>query len=291
MASDLRFKEKIAIVTGGCQGIGKGCSEILAENGGTVVVFDINDKLGEDINETSFKGPGEIVFIHCDVTDEILVKSCIDKVMKKYGQIDCIVNNVGESKFGHTFKLSKTMKTTRKRLVTNKVTGTPLRAAGMSTIEGISVQEFRNLLEINLVSHFTMYKYGLPHLRKTKGSVVNIGSFSGTHGQGACPIYCATKGAIPALARAIAIDEAKHGVRVNTICPGPIQTPMTDALLASSEDSGLEDHVKSWTLMNRIGDPREIGKACLFLAADATFTTGTELMCTGGGEIGYGVKP
>ncbi|XP_052788393.1 17-beta-hydroxysteroid dehydrogenase 14-like isoform X2 [Mya arenaria] len=260
MASDLRFKEKIAIVTGGCQGIGKGCSEILAENGGTVVVFDINDKLGEDINETSFKGPGEIVFIHCDVTDEILVKSCIDKVMKKYGQIDCIVNNVGET-------------------------------AGMSTIEGISVQEFRNLLEINLVSHFTMYKYGLPHLRKTKGSVVNIGSFSGTHGQGACPIYCATKGAIPALARAIAIDEAKHGVRVNTICPGPIQTPMTDALLASSEDSGLEDHVKSWTLMNRIGDPREIGKACLFLAADATFTTGTELMCTGGGEIGYGVKP
>ncbi|XP_052788394.1 17-beta-hydroxysteroid dehydrogenase 14-like [Mya arenaria] len=256
MSSELRFEKKVAIVTGGCQGIGKGCSEILAENGGTVLVFDINDTLGESI---SSKGPGKIIYMRCDVTNEAQVKTCIDKVIEKYGQIDCIVNNVGTH-------------------------------PGDVEIDHISVQDFRDILELNVVSHFTMYKYGLPYLRKTKGSVVSIASFSGTNGQRACPTYCCTKGAIPALAKALAIDEAKNGVRINTICPGPIRTPLYEDWLAKLKNPEDGERVKAWTQLGRIGDPREIGKACLFLATDATFTTGTELMCTGGCEIGYGVK-
>ncbi|XP_052788396.1 17-beta-hydroxysteroid dehydrogenase 14-like [Mya arenaria] len=252
----LTFKNKVAIVTGGCQGIGKGCSEILAENGGTVFVFDINDKLGESI---SCNGPGKIIYMKCDVNDEAQVKTCLDKVIEKYGQIDCIVNNVGTH-------------------------------PGNANIDDISVHDFRKLLELNVVSHFTMYKYGLPHLRKTKGSVVNIASLSGTHGQRASATYSCTKGAIPAMARTLAIDEAKNGVRINTICPGPIRTPLYDDWAASLKDPEEAERVKLMLQLGRIGDPREIGKACLFLATDATFTTGTELMCTGGCEIGYGVK-
>ncbi|WAR30718.1 DHB14-like protein [Mya arenaria] len=150
MSSELRFEKKVAIVTGGCQGIGKGCSEIL--------------------------DPGDVEIDH------------------------------------------------------------------------ISVQDFRDILELNVVSHFTMYK-----------------------------------GAIPALAKALAIDEAKNGVRINT-------TPLYEDWLAKLKNPEDGERVKAWTQLGRIGDPREIGKACLFLATDATFTTGTELMCTGGCEIGYGVK-
>lgn len=254
MASGLRFKDKVAIITGGCSGIGKGCVEVFVENGGTVVVFDINDKVG---NTLSIPGPGNVSYIHCDVTNEEEIKKSIELTVEKHSKIDCLINDVGMHHGSHL-------------------------------IDDLTVDSFRQILNINVVSMFAMSKYALPYLRKTKGSIVNMSSFSGTNAQAETPTYCSSKGAIISLSKALAIDEAKNGVRVNTVCPGPINTPLLQSWLEQEGEKGKL--VKNWSQLGRFGEPREIGLACLFLATDATFTTGAELMCTGGCEIGYGVK-
>ncbi|XP_053381309.1 17-beta-hydroxysteroid dehydrogenase 14-like isoform X3 [Mercenaria mercenaria] len=204
--SGCRFSDKVAIVTGGCCGIGRGCADILAENGGTVVILDINDP-------------------------------------------------------------------------------------GVGCIDDISVENFKELLNINLIANFTASKYALPYIRKTGGSIVNIASISGVIANAASPTYCASKGGVISLTKALAIDEAKHGVRVNAIAPGPVNTPMLNNVMKKAGDvEGITKAMKESNHLKRIADPREIGQACLFLAVDATFTTGEVLMCTAGNEIGYGVK-
>ncbi|XP_053391754.1 17-beta-hydroxysteroid dehydrogenase 14-like [Mercenaria mercenaria] len=254
MATGLRFKDKVAIVTGGCSGIGKGCVEVFVQNGGTVAVLDLNDEIGNTLN---LPGPGKTIYIHCDVCNEKEIEESIGKVVNTFGRIDCLVNNVG-------------------------------RNTGIFPIDDLNVEGFRQLLYVNVVSMFAMCKYALPHLRKVKGSVVNISSFSGTNAQALMSTYCSSKGAVRSLSKALAIDESKYGVRVNNICPGPINTPALEAWLQS--DVEKRAMVESWAQLGRVGEPREIGLACLFLATDATFSTGADIMCTGGCEIGYGVK-
>ncbi|XP_060593663.1 17-beta-hydroxysteroid dehydrogenase 14-like, partial [Ruditapes philippinarum] len=197
---------------------------------------------------------------HCNMTKEEKLK---ELVVKKYGQLDCLVNNVGTH-------------------------------PGSKTIDELTVQSFRDLLNLNLVSNFTASKYALPYLRKSKGNIVNITSISAHSGTGLASSYCATKGGCLSLTKALAIDEAKHGVRVNCISPGCIDTPLMRSVEKASGNEMTEErlnyigslHVNNLLQpLNRIGQPREIGKACLFLAVDATFTTGEELMCTGGIEL------
>ncbi|XP_045196097.2 17-beta-hydroxysteroid dehydrogenase 14-like [Mercenaria mercenaria] len=154
------------------------------------------------------------------------------------------------------------------------------------TIDDISVQGFRDLLEINLVSNFTASKYALPHLRESKGCIVNISSNAASAAFKNSSTYCACKGGVSSLTRALAIDEAKYGVRVNSIAPGPVDTRLVRALMSVEE----RDLLAKCNNMNRFARPREIGLTCLYLAVDATFTTGEEIMCTGGAEVGYGVK-
>lgn len=250
----LKFQDKVAIVTGACSGIGKGCLDVLLENGGTVVVFDINDRIG---NQLQADNPGKVLYVHCDVTSEQEVKKSIENTVEKLGRVDCLVNNVGHHPGSHS-------------------------------IDEFTVEGFKTLLDINVVSMFTMSKYALPHLRKVKGNIVNISSISGTHAQKNSSTYAASKGAILSLSKALAIDEAKLGVRVNAICPGPVNTPLLREFLESLGEKARD--LPSWSQLGRVGEPREIGLACLFLCTDATFCTGIELMCTGGCEIGYGVK-
>lgn len=257
----LRYKDKVTIVTGGSKGIGRGIVEVFVRSGSKVVITSNEEKEGRALaEELNKKGPGEAIFIFCDVTKEQNIKDLINKTVEHYGRIDCLVNNAGY----HPVYMK---------------------------IDETSRDDFRELVDLNLTSYFLAAKYALPHLRKTKGNIIQTASLSGTLGQAGSAPYCATKGAISSFTKSLAIDEAGNGVRINAFSPSCIRTPLVEELAEISGNA--EKTLKQGSdiqLLGRLGTPEECGKACLFLAADATFCTGLDLGVTGGAELSYGVK-
>lgn len=261
MAEALRYKDKVTIVTGGSKGIGRGCVEVFVQHGSKVVFCSRGETDGRALEaEMNKKGPGEAFFVRCDMTKEEDIKNLIDKTVERYGRIDCVINNAGQHP-PHT------------------------------PIDEIPADDFRRLLDVNVVSYFLVAKYSLPHLRKTKGNIIQDSSLVGEIGQPGAVPYVATKGAITSMTKAMAIDEAVYGVRVNTFAPGNIWTPMWDDLAKGSGafDKTVKDGEDA-QLLGRFGTAEECGKACLFLAADATFCTGINIFMSGGAELNYGVK-
>uniref|UniRef100_A0A2K5DE03 Hydroxysteroid 17-beta dehydrogenase 14 n=1 Tax=Aotus nancymaae TaxID=37293 RepID=A0A2K5DE03_AOTNA len=134
-------------------------------------------------------------------------------------------------------------------------------------------------------------KLALPHLRKSQGNIINISSLVGAIGQAQAVPYVASKGAVTAMTKALALDESPHGVRVNCISPGNIWTPLWEELAASTPDPRAT--ILEGTLaqpLGRMGQPAEVGAAAVFLASEANFCTGIELFLTGGAELGFGRK-
>jgi NAD(P)-dependent dehydrogenase (short-subunit alcohol dehydrogenase family) len=153
------------------------------------------------------------------------------------------------------------------------------------------VEDFRSLLELNLVSVFTASKFALPALRKSKGNIINLSSLVAMIGQSRAVTYIATKGAITSLTKALAIDEAQYGVRVNSVSPGNIYTPLwQEAIDAADDPQQCRTDGETAQLLGRMGTIEEVGKLCLFIAADATFTTGVDHIISGGAELDYGRK-
>ncbi|XP_048185881.1 17-beta-hydroxysteroid dehydrogenase 14 isoform X2 [Perognathus longimembris pacificus] len=200
------------------------------------------------------------VFMPCDVTREEEVGALIADTLHRFGHLDCVVNNAGYH-------------------------------PPPQWPEETSAQSFRQLLELNLLATYTLTKLALPHLRKSQGNVINISSLVGAIGQGQAAPYVATKGAVTAMTKALALDESQYGVRVNCISPGNIWTPLWEELAASTPDP--EATIQEGTMaqpLGRMGQPAEVGAAALFLASEASFCTGLELLVTGGAELGYGCK-
>jgi NAD(P)-dependent dehydrogenase (short-subunit alcohol dehydrogenase family) len=153
------------------------------------------------------------------------------------------------------------------------------------------VEDFRSLLDLNLVSIFAACKFALPHLRKTKGNIINMSSLVGIMGQSGAATYVATKGGITSLTKALAVDEAAHEVRVNSVSPGNIYTPLwQEAIDASADPAKTRADGDAAQLLGRMGTIEESGQLCLFLAAEATFTTGVDHIQSGGAELAYGRK-
>ncbi|KAL4224457.1 hypothetical protein ACF0H5_017909 [Mactra antiquata] len=261
MAEGLRYKDKVTIVTGGSKGIGKGCVEVFVQAGSNVVFCSRGENEGLEVEkEMNTMGPGTATFIQCDMTNEDAIKNLINKTVEKFGQIDCVINNAGQH-------------------------------PPMMRIDDISADQFRRLLDVNLVSYFLVAKYAMPYLRKTKGCLIQDSSLVAEIGQPGSCTYVATKGGVTSLTKALAIDEAENGVRVNTFAPGNVWTPMWDEGARATPD--YDKCVKAGEdaqLLGRYGTIQECGKACLFLAADATFCTGINIFMTGGAELNYGVK-
>lgn len=261
MTEQLRYKDKVTIVTGGSKGIGRGCVEVFVQNGSKVVICSNEEAEGKALaTELNEKGPGEALFIFCDVTKEEDIKNLIAKTVEHFGRIDCLINNAGQHP-PHTH------------------------------MDDISADDFRKLVDINLISYFLVAKYALPYLRKTKGNIIQTASMVGQHGQPGAVPYVATKGAITSMTKAIAIDEAVHGVRVNAFSPSSIWTPLWASLAkASGNAEKMIQQGKDTQILGRMGTPEECGKLCLFLAADATFCTGIDVNISGGSELNYGLK-
>jgi len=255
------YKDKVTIITGGTKGIGEGCVRVFVDAGANVVFCarkqDEGDALAAELNAL---GKGEATFIKCDVSKTDEIKNLIDSTMEKYGRIDCLINNAGWH-------------------------------PPHKPIDDFSVNEFRDLLDLNLVSIFAACKFALPHLRQTQGNIINISSLVGTMGQLHATTYVATKGAITAFTKALAIDEAENGVRVNSVSPGNVYTPLwQEAIDASSDPDQCRADGEAAQVLGRMGTIEEVGKLCLFIASEATFTTGVDHIISGGAELGYGKK-
>jgi NAD(P)-dependent dehydrogenase (short-subunit alcohol dehydrogenase family) len=258
----MRFSEKAVAITGGTKGIGEGCVEVFAEAGSDVVFCGLEPELGGAVAaRVSARGPGRARFVPCDVTRTDELRAFIDDAARTAGgRLDCLINNAG----WHP----------------------PHRP-----IDGFSVEEFRALLELNVISVFVGCQRALPALRRARGSIVNIASLVGTMGQHQATTYVATKGAVLALTKGLALDEARHGVRVNSVSPGNIYTPLwQEAIDAAADPARCRTAGERAQPVGRMGTPREVGLLCLYLAADATFTTGADHVISGGAELGYGEK-
>ena len=257
----MKLEGKGAIITGGSKGIGLGCAKIFAKYGCKVVIAARGEEEGEKVaGELRAAGP-EALFVKCDVSSEADMRRLIDTTVEHFGQIDSIINNAG----WHPPSLK---------------------------IEDISTEDFESLLRLNLTSTFLGCKLALPHLKKTKGSIVNMSSEVAVIGQANAVSYVATKAGQIGITRALALDVAIEGVRVNAVCPAGVMTPLMVEWAATEydKDAALK-MVHDYHARGKMGTIEEIGEICAFLASDeSSFVTGQVLCADGGAALGYGKK-
>jgi NAD(P)-dependent dehydrogenase (short-subunit alcohol dehydrogenase family) len=251
----MRYAGKVVLVTGGTQGIGEGCVRAFAGAGATVVFCARGEKAG---NALAREVGGD--FVRCDVSNAADVEAFVQDAARRHGRLDCLVNNAGWH-------------------------------PPHKPIDAFTLDEFRALLELNVVSMFAACRAALPHLRATKGNIINLSSLVAQMGQLHATTYAATKGAIAAFTKALAVDEAAHDVRVNCVSPGNVWTPLWAQAVAEADDPArARADGDAAQLLGRMGTIEEAGKLCLFLAAEATFTTGVDHVLSGGAELSYGRK-
>lgn len=256
------FKEKVVIITGGSTGIGEGCVRVFKSAGATVIFCARNKDRGEALaNELNTDGSGTCYFIKCDASNPDEVKIFINETLNRYRRLDCLINNVGYHPPHHS-------------------------------IDELSIKDFKNVIQTNLISVFAACKYALPFLRQTRGTIINISSLVGIIGQEWSTTYCATKGGIISFTKALAIEESRYGVRVNVVLPGNIITESRKRFVIQSDSSiDWDKMIDGWQSMGRSGTIEEVGGVCLFLASKlANYITGIELIISGGAELGYGKK-
>ncbi|HEU4710295.1 MAG TPA: glucose 1-dehydrogenase [Pyrinomonadaceae bacterium] len=244
------LQDKVTIITGASSGIGLSTALRFLKEGAKVVMADLKDAwqgLAEAANGSN------ALFVQTDVSRESAVLELIRLTVDKFGRIDVLVNNAG-------IELAK------------KVTDT-------------TEQEWDRLMGVNLKAVFLCSKAAVNEMRRTGGgSIVNVASELGLVGGAEIAAYCASKGGVIQLTKAMAIDHAVEGIRINCICPGPINTPLLDRIIANSANSGTERQITvEKTLLKRLGEPDEIANVILFLASDeSSFMTGSSVVVDGG---------
>ena len=248
----LRLENKVAVITGAAEGIGRAIAEAMAREGAHIVVSDIADASGEALVDALRQSGAKADYIHCDVASDGEIAALIGAAVAKAGRLDILVNNAAI-------------------------------AIGGMPIHAMSDDQYRRLMEINLGGVFRGCKHAIPHMIAQKsGSIINMASAQGHVGLDGWTAYAGAKGAVMAMTRQLAVEFGRYNVRVNSISPGTINTPMNEKLVAEF-GAGL---MKAWVGMHpmgRIGAPAEVAEAALYLASDAaSFTTGIDLRIDGG---------
>src|SRR5713101_444349 len=244
----MRLKDKVALVTGGASGIGKATAELFAREGARVVVADCSAD-GRDTVQVIQAGGGEAIFVPVDVSDSGQVTRMVAAGLQAYGRIDILFNGAGILYYG--------------------------------TVLETDEQAWNRVISINLTGTYLCCRAVLPHMiRQGGGSIINVSSTVGAHDACANAVaYVTSKGGVTMFTRAMAIDHAKQGVRVNALVPGATDTPMIRKALTPE---ALEALAASHPI-GRLGRPEELAKAVLFLASDdASFVTGTAMYVDGG---------
>jgi NAD(P)-dependent dehydrogenase (short-subunit alcohol dehydrogenase family) len=248
------LKDKVALITGGASGIGCATALLFAQEGASVMVADINSKLGQSVVEEIRSQGGRAQFTLCDVSVSEACHLAVNNTLQQFGRLDILFNNAGIIR----------------------------RADVVETTEA----EWDQVLAVNLKSIFLMSKYAVTVMAKAGGGVIiNTSSGWGLKGGPKAVSYCASKGAVVNMTRAMAIDHGPQNIRVNCICPGDVDTPMLRheaSQLAQPEAEFLAE--AAIRPLRRYGQPLEIAQAVLYLASDASsYVTGIALLVDGGG--------
>jgi len=236
-----RLEGKVCVITGAASGIGAESARVFAAEGARVV--------GVDLSPDS---EGELA-IEADVTDEDQVEALYERVRSELGSVDVLFNNAG------------------------------INPNDDKSVTETSLESWQRVQDVNVRSVFLCCKHGIPHLVQAGGgSVINTASFVAVMGAAASQIsYTASKGAVLSLSRELGVEFADRGVRVNALCPGPVNTPLLRELFAKDPEQAAKRLVH--VPMGRFGEPEEIARAALFLASDdSTFVTATTFMVDGG---------
>jgi len=255
-------KGKVAIVTGGAQGIGRGITDVLAQDGATVCIADISKDYGNQAVKDVESQGGKAIFLEADFEKSDSPKKVVEDCVNILGRLDILVNNVGIQP-----------------------------PASYKNIEDTTEEMWDAVINVNLKSYFFMSKYSIPHIRnRGEGVIVNTASVQGLQSDKLVPAYAASKGGVLSLTRQMSLDYAKENIRVVAVCPGSIDTPLLkDAVSLSFDkvDEGI-DEIGNKHPLGRIGDPSEIANVILFLSSvKASFITG-EYICVDGGLMAKG---
>jgi NAD(P)-dependent dehydrogenase (short-subunit alcohol dehydrogenase family) len=245
------MKDKIILVTGGSSGIGKACALAFSRAGAIVtIVADINQ---EGLDQTVSEMEGEGLSIRLDVSKPDQVKNLIDEVVRKYGRIDCAVNNAG-------------------------VEGT------LAPTTECTEENWDKVLSINLKGIWLCMKYEIPQmLKQGSGSIVNMSSVLGLVGLPGYPAYVASKHGVVGLTKTAALEFAKTGVRINAVCPGAVRTPLMNRMINDNPGVISEELLVSLEPIGRVATPEEVADAVVWLSsAKASYVTGIALPLDGG---------
>ena len=243
-----RLEGKVAVVTGGCSGIGLATVRRFAEEGAKVVIGDLDDARGKEV---AAEAGG--TYVHADVTDKEQVDALFKAAKDTYGSVDIAFNNAGIS------------------------------PPEDDSILDTDLDAWRKVQEVNLTSVYLCCKAALPYmLEQGRGSIINTASFVAVMGAATSQIsYSASKGGVLSMSRELGVQFARQGVRVNALCPGPVNTPLLQELFAKDAERAARRLVH--VPMGRFGEPEEMANAVLFLASDeSSFITASTFLVDGG---------
>jgi NAD(P)-dependent dehydrogenase (short-subunit alcohol dehydrogenase family) len=252
----MKLQDRVAVITGSGAGIGRASALEFAREGAKVVVADIHLPAAEETAGLIHSAQGTALAVETDVSLPDSVERLVARTLERFGQVHVLFNNAA--------------------IQVNK------------TVEETTFEEWNREIAVNLGGVFLCSKYFLPHLRKTRGAIINMSSVNGFFVEPMCAGYCATKAAIIGLTKAMAIDHGKDGVRVNCICPGYIAAGLAEGYFQAQPDpAAARAAAGKLHALWRIGRPEEVGRVAVFLASeDASFMTGAVVVVDGGFSSG-----
>lgn len=255
----MRFHNRVVLITGGARGIGRGCVQVFLREGAFVSILDRSTEGMEELRRLFDASQNErILTLQCDVSIPEQLKAGIEETVQRFGNLDCLINNAGVH-------------------------------PPDSPIESMSVEQAMEVMQINFASTYAGCFYALPHLRKTRGTIVNISSMTAVLGQKNSTAYAASKGAQVSFTKSLALETAQDSIRVNAVLPSNVDTPLMRQWAATLDDPNAAlERISRLQPLGRMASIEEIGKVCLFLATDdSSFMTGQAIEVDGGAALDY----
>jgi NAD(P)-dependent dehydrogenase (short-subunit alcohol dehydrogenase family) len=250
----MQLSGKVVLITGGASGIGRAAALLFAREGAAIALADVNADAGRRVADEIAQSGGRAFFEPVDVARTADCRRLVERTIRECGRIDILFNNAGIMR--------------------------------RATVLDLSEDDWDRVMAVNVKSIYLLSREVIPHMQKAGGgTIVNTASGWGLAGGAKAAVYCASKGAVVLLTKAMAIDHGAHKIRVNCICPGDTDT---DMLREEAQQLGEESNrflaASAKRPLGRVGTPEEIAQAALYLASDASsFVTGTALVVDGGG--------